>query len=128
MRISSLLVISYVCCTLSSCASVHTARPVNHTQNTAQTTVKPPQKKNPMEVSVYYNQISLKPPYKPYKIIGEAKISNFNNGGIKRQDAIIHDAMRSVAASMGGDAIIDITRTPTAVIGKVISYQSKIAV
>lgn len=128
MRISRLLVISYVCCALSSCASVNTVRPVNHTQNTAQKTAKIQQKKNPMEVSVYYSNISLTPPYKPYIVIGEAKISNFNKGGIKRQDAIIHDAMRTLAASMGGDAIIDITRTPTAVIGKVISYQSKITV
>ncbi len=125
MRISSLLVMSYVCCALSSCASVNTARPVNHTQHLTQKTLIIPQKKNPIEVSVFSNAKNVTI---PYKIIGEAKVSNYNRGGIKRQDAIIHDAMRSLAASMGGDAVIDIQRTHNAVTGKVITYQSKIAV
>lgn len=128
MKISNLLVMSYICYVLLGCTSIHTVRPANHTQNTTQTTPttqKIQQKKNPLEVSFYPNGQTLNT---PYKVIGEAKVSKYNTGGIKRQDAIIHDTMRSVAASMGGDAIIDIKHTHKSVIGKVITYQSKIAV
>lgn len=131
MRISRLLVVFYVSFILSGCSSI-SAPPSNHPveQSTAKTA--PPttskhqtKKKDPMTVSFYRKGEN---PNAPYVVIGEAKVSKYNRGGIKRQDAMIHDAMRTVAASMGGDAIIDIKRTPQSVVGKVIVYQSKIMV
>jgi hypothetical protein len=123
MRISNLFMVSCVCLSLMGCASVNT-----HNTPASQPTTPTPthhKKKNPIEVSVYNNG---KNPSSPYTIIGEAKVSNYNRVGIKRQDAVIHDAMRTVAASMGGDAIIDIKRTNKSVMGKVIAYHANTVV
>ena len=129
MRILNLLMVSYMCCTLAGCSSMNASHsPNNQNQKITKPTPVTTQyqkKKNPMEVSVYPSAKNLN---NPYTVIGIAKVSNYNKGGIKRQDAIIHDAMRTVAASMGGDAIIDIKRTNKSVIGKVIAYQAKVVV
>src|SRR5579872_3252338 len=112
MRISNLLMVSCVCFALTCCSSMKSSH--NTASQTNSPTPTQQKKKNPIEVSFYTNG---KNPNSPYTVIGEAKVSNYNRGGIKRQDAIIHDAMRTVAASMGGDAIIDIKRTDKSVMG-----------
>lgn len=122
MRISGLLVVSYVCCMLLGCATSH------HTQYT--TPAKPVMpatqiKKNPIAVSFYPNG---KNPSTPYTVIGEAAVSKYNASGIKRQDAVIHDAMRSLAASMGGDAVIDVKHTNQSVVGQVVTWNPRVFV
>ncbi|HSW93607.1 MAG TPA: hypothetical protein VLJ15_04540 [Gammaproteobacteria bacterium] len=124
MKRSNWLLVSCICYALLGCASVKT------THNTLpQTTTGTPKvttpKKDPIAVSVYPVGKKLAT---PYTVLGEAKVSNYNASGIKRQDAVIHDAMRTMAASMGGDAVIDIKRTGKAVIGKVVIWQSKVFV
>lgn len=110
---------------LSGCASIHATH--NQTQNTQKTS--PPTKqcphKNPMEVSFYSNG---KNPANPYTVVGSATVSKYNSAGNKRQEATIHDAMRSAAAEMGGDAIINVKRNEKTVSGTVIAYHSGIAV
>ncbi len=126
MRMSRLLMVSCLYCTLLGCSSMNTVHPAHQkTQQVAAATPMASQyhkNKNPMEVSLYPSGKSLS---NPYTIIGEASISEYNMVGIKRQNAIIHDAMRTLAAAMGGDAIIDVKHLNNAVIGKVIAYPSK---
>jgi len=104
--------------TLSGCSSTAT-QPIHHQTQT------PTAHKNPMNVSFYPKGAN---PEAPYTVIGDATISKYNKVGIKRQEANIHDAMRSTAASMGGDAIINVKRNDKTVSGTVIAYQSKITV
>jgi hypothetical protein len=78
--------------------------------------------KNPLTVAMYTHR---QKPSDPYKILGTETISKFNYNGIKRQIAIIHDAMRNLAAKMGGDAIINIAHDDKTVTGTVITYQDK---
>lgn len=61
-------------------------------------------------------------PDRPYKVIGKTSISRFNSAGFKRQQAVIHDHLRILAASLGGDAIIHLKHKPTTVSGTVITY------
>ncbi len=131
MRISNWFVVSCVCYSLLGCSSINAVHPTNNaTQNATQNTTdvraplpQCPKKKNPMEVSFYSPG---KMPNIPYAVIGLARVSKYNRVGVKRQDAIIHDAMRTVAASMGGDAIIDVMGTNKSMVGKVIAYQPKV--
>ncbi len=130
MRISKLLVVSFVCGSLLGCSSnMNSVQPVNtQTQNINKATQPLPKcnkKKNPMEVSFYSNG---KMPNNPYTVLGQATVSKYNLVGIKRQDATIHDAMRTMAASMGGDAIIDVKKDYHSVSGTVIMYHQNIAV
>lgn len=121
MRITRQLIIISIYCALLGCATSHSTQSTSHIPP-KQTVQK---KKDPMEVSFYPNEKTLNA---PYTVIGEAVVSKYNTRGIKRQDATIHDAMRTVAASMGGDAIIDIQGTRETVVGKVIAYHSKTVV
>lgn len=78
--------------------------------------------KNPFAVAVYTH----KKPFKtPYTVLGQAIISNYNPGGIKRQEACIHDAMRNLAATMGGDAVINLNKDEKTVTGTVIAFQNQ---
>lgn len=123
MRISSLLVVC-VCSTLISCTTTSKTHQTSiKTQTTSQTIIPlQKKKKDPIEVSFYSSQKNFN---SPYKVIGEAIVSKYNLRGIKRQNATIHEAMRTLAASMGGDAVIEVKHTEMAVIGKVIAYQGK---
>lgn len=123
MRILYLLIAVYTGLFLSACsiiASSHdqTANRQNATPATAkQAAIK---LKNPLTVAVYTKKQPLPV---PYTILGKATISKYNLGGIKRQEAYIHDAMRTLAASMGGDAVINLNKDNKTVTGTVIAYQ-----
>lgn len=124
MRLSPALIVSYVCLALAGCSTIHSTRPATTPVPVAKTTsvnakCKCHKKTNPLAVSLYPRAIDLNV---RYTVLGEAKVSRYNMGGLKRQDAIIHDVMRTVAASMGGDAIVDIKGTGDMVSGKVIKY------
>jgi len=126
MRVSRLLVVSYVYCMLLGCASAHHIQP-NAQYKTPTKPVMPTTqiKKNPIAVSFYPKG---KNPGTPYTVIGEAAVSKYNASGIKRQDAVIHDAMRTLAASMGGDAVIDVKHTNKSVVGQVIAWNARVFV
>jgi hypothetical protein len=112
---------------LSSCAS-HVEKPVVPAQKSAKysskentsTCVK--KKKNPLRVSFYTKAY----PKTPYTVVGEESISKFNQGGIKRQEAHLHDAMRELAAAMGGDAVIDIKSDGKSISGTVVAFQKDV--
>jgi hypothetical protein len=81
----------------------------------------PPKKeKDPISVSVYNHG---QKPAEPYQVIGTETISKYNFVGVKRQEASIRDVMRKLAASMGGDAIINIKHQDKTVTGTVVAYQ-----
>jgi hypothetical protein len=82
-------------------------------------------KKAPMDISFYSNGSN---PHQSYTVLGHAFVSKFNKVGNKRQEACIHDAMRSAAASLGGDAVIDIRRNDRTVTGTIIAYQPQFTV
>ncbi|EKD54489.1 MAG: hypothetical protein ACD_60C00079G0042 [uncultured bacterium] len=81
--------------------------------------------KNPIDVSLYLND---ELPKQPYVILGKTAVSKYNKGGIKRPEAIIHDAILTAAASLGGDAVILIKHHRKTVTGTVIAYQKKMNV
>ena len=121
MRIShSLMVI--ISLILSSCAATHSEQSINAANNAASTVQAC--KKNPLAISFYTNDVN---PERPYIILGKATVSKYNKGGIKRQEAVIRDAMSTVAASLGGDAVIHIKHTKKTVTGTVIAYQNSTA-
>ena len=75
-------------------------------------------KKDPERISLYTDKL---PPTASYQIVGEAMVSRYNHVGVKRQQAIVHDHLRTLAASMGGDAIINIRKNNKYIMGTVIS-------
>jgi hypothetical protein len=75
-------------------------------------------KKNPIDVALYIHEN----PNKPYIVIGKEIISKYNLSGIKRQTACLHDTMRNLAASMGGDAVMNIRPYHNKIIATVIAY------
>ncbi len=117
MRTLYLLLSIYTGLFLSGCSTADNQDSAN--RPTQQAAVKT---KNPLAVAVYTDKKPLKA---PYTVIGQAVISNYNPGGIKRQEACIHDAMRDLAARMGGDAVINLAKDEKTVTGTVIAFQSE---
>lgn len=120
MRTLYLLLFIYTGLFLSGCSTVDNQDSAVKEQHKPlqQALVKP---KNPMAVMVYREQKTLA---KPYTVVGKAVISQYNPGGFKRQEACVRDAMRDLAASMGGDAVIDLNKNGKMVTGTVIAFQS----
>ncbi len=59
----------------------------------------------------------------PYRIIGKESISRYDFIGLERQSKTVDDLLKSLAASMGGDAVINITADSQKVEGTVISFE-----
>jgi hypothetical protein len=128
MVMKSLYCISLVCTGLflASCAEISSEHAVNNTEGpqikksipAILPTCKP--KKDPLAVAFYFRS---KPLPLPYVVLGQEKVSRYNYFGLKRQAANIHDKMRTLAANMGGDAIININNTDKSVVGTVIAYR-----
>jgi hypothetical protein len=121
MRILYLFSVIYAALILSSCAT--TPHPPAVETSTETTTITPPcphHHKDPINVSVF-----TKPPQlnRPYQVVGKATVSKFNVAGVKRQEATIRDIMRKMAASVDGDALIDIKANEQTVSATVIAYK-----
>lgn len=127
MKKFSLLIIVCLSVALAGCTTLNSVHPTNQQIYRSSSSTAPIQKckKNPLAVSFYTEQLS---PPNFYTVMGVATVSKFNKVGIKRQEALIHDAMRDIAASMGGDAIINIKHDAKTVSGTVISYRANIVV
>ncbi len=112
MQILYWLTTIYIALYLSACATTPSSPiPPTETHTT----------KDPFAIAVYtqkQNVIKI-----PYKIIGQTSIPEYNPGGIKRQAACLYDTLRTLAASMGGDAIINIVYDNKKVTGTVIAYE-----
>lgn len=108
---------------ISGCSSVQTQPSMDkavtqHTSCKKMSAANHVIRKNPINVAVYTH----KNPDKPYVIIGKEIISKYNLGGIKRQEASLHDTMRNLAASIGGDAVINVEHHNDKIIATVIAY------
>jgi hypothetical protein len=64
---------------------------------------------------------------RPYKVLGVATVSKYNIAGFKRQEATIRDIMREFAASMGGDALINIKTDDKTISATIIEFQERLA-
>jgi hypothetical protein len=113
----SVLAILIVGTILSACSSSQKTlsldRPVAYIHSDRKTF-----SEDPATISLYTPD---KIPPASYHVVGEAIVSRYNPVGIMRQKAIIHDHLRSLAASMGGNAIINIRKNRKYVMGTVIS-------
>jgi len=117
----SILLVSLLC----SCTTHHNSPTVlasNFIQRqkiVAMTTEQYPQKKAET-ISVYTKE---KSPHTAYKIIGIASVSNFNLFGIKRKETTLTDMIKKLAASIGGDGLINIQYNSDKIEASVIAYQ-----
>jgi hypothetical protein len=76
--------------------------------------------KNPQHIALYPANMD---PDKPYKVIGVASVSKYNLVGMQREQKTIHNIMQNLAASIGGDAIMNVTHEDDKVQAKVIAFQ-----
>ena len=76
--------------------------------------------RNPRQVALYAGD---KTPHTAYRVIGIAKISRYNLLGLKRPDAALKDMMKSLAASIGGDGVIDIYSNNDTMQANIIQFQ-----
>lgn len=118
MRLVYSFIMIYVALTLSACATTRQQPVDKPLLSTASTSFKDKTHKDPIEIAVYVEG----KPLHPYKVIGTETISKYNTVGVKRQEAVIRDAMRNLAASMGGDAVINIMNEDKTITATVIVY------
>jgi hypothetical protein len=80
--------------------------------------------KNPQSVSIYTNENK---PNAAYRVIGMAKVSKHNLQGKERPNDTLYAMIKNLAASIGGDGIIEVHQTPQDIQAKVIVYQKLLA-
>lgn len=118
----------YVFClafTLNSCTTTTTrehsaASTVKHGESLISYATPRHPAKHGNEVAFYPHESSIK---RPYRIIGKETVSRYNFIGMERQSRILDELMKSLAASMGGDAVINISADKQKVEGTVISFE-----
>lgn len=119
LRFTALL----VCITLGACT---TESPATHANNYLNKQEFTPTTKhrypahNAAKIAIYDEQHS---PQAAYRVIGKAKISKYNILGVKRKDATVQNMIKKLAASVGGDAVIDLNQTSDTVQANIIQYQ-----
>jgi hypothetical protein len=76
--------------------------------------------KNPKAVAVYTPD---KTPHAPYRVIGVATVSKYNLLGMQRKDDTVHDMMKKLAASVGGDGLINMSTGDESIQANIIAFQ-----
>lgn len=76
--------------------------------------------KNPETIAIYNNNES---PHAAYRVIGLATVSKHNLFGSPRHDTTMNTMMKKLAASMGGDGLINVNESDEALQAHVIAYQ-----
>lgn len=109
---------------LSNCSSTHTpstnlANNLNR-QSVTLTTAQNYPAKNPKTVTIYTTTQS---PQTAYRVIGVAKVSKYNLMGMQRQETTITDMMKHLAASIGGDGLMNITNHDDHMQANVIAFE-----
>jgi hypothetical protein len=120
MRTLYPLIVIYVALILNACTATRTpVPPTQHTPTPTYTHHHCHHHKDPVSVSFLNRQI----PDRPFRVLGEAKVEKYYAVGIKRQEATIRDLMREQAASLDGDAIINIKNDEKTITATVIAYK-----
>lgn len=110
---------------LSSCSTQHNS-PATLASNFIQrqkiisTTPESYPHKQAKAISLYTKD---KNPHKAYKIIGIATVSKFNLFGVERKEDTLTEMIKKLAASIGGDGLIDIQHSKNQIKANVIAYQ-----
>jgi hypothetical protein len=91
-----------------------------HRQDVRKTTKDKYPPKNPTTVAMYTKDTS---PHTAYRVIGVAKVSKYNLIGLQRQENTINDMMKDLAASIGGDGLIDMSENHENIEAKIIAFQ-----
>lgn len=107
-------------CANSGPYSNQTAAHLIHRESLVTTTNENYPAKNPTHVSLYKNE---QKPKNPYRIIGIAKVSKFNLMGMKRQETLVNEMMKNLAASIGGDALININNNKDNMQANIIAFE-----
>jgi hypothetical protein len=76
--------------------------------------------KNPQQVALYGNNQS---PHTGYRVIGQASVAKHNLFGIARQKETIDTMLKSLAASIGGDGLINVKKIGDNTEASVIAYE-----
>jgi hypothetical protein len=76
--------------------------------------------KNPTQVAFYSGN---KTPHAPYRIIGVAKVSKYNLLGMQRENHTVNSMMQNLAASIGGDGLINVSAKNDQVEASIIAFQ-----
>jgi hypothetical protein len=129
MRIDNVLFLIALTYCLASCQTqtTPTNRPPTQVatnliqrQNITKLTAESYPAKNPKSITVYNDK---KTPHTGYRVIGVASVSKYNLLGIKRQEKTLNDMMKKLAASIGGDGLINISQNKEGMKANVIAYQ-----
>lgn len=125
MRMPNLIIVSAIAmliggCTTTGQSGTQVAANFIHRQNVIPTTSETYPAKNPQTVAVYSKEHK---PLTPYRIIGEATISKYNLLGMQRQENTLNKMMKSLAASMGGDGIMNVSMNNDHMKASIIQYQ-----
>lgn len=107
-------------CATSNKSTNQTAANFIHRQNVYSMTKETYPPKNPNTVSLY---LSDKTPHRAYRVIGVATVSKYNLLGHHREDATIHAMMKNLAASIGGDGVINLDTHMDPVKANIIAFQ-----
>lgn len=124
MRKLSILVIIALflngCYPSNPCCTRQLAANFLYRQKVVATTKQTYRPKNPKFVTLYNKEQKL---LTPYRVIGIATISKYNLLGRKRPQETIEDMMKNLAASLGGDALINVSTNNDSIQGHVIQFQ-----
>jgi len=109
-----------ISCTTSSQSPTQFASNLINKQTVTKNTNQTYPAKNPQKVALYINETT---PHTAYRIIGAASVSKYNLLGMKREESTMHEMMKQLAASVGGDGLINFNSDETRLHANVIAFQ-----
>jgi len=109
--------------TLTACTASykpHSTAKIKHGEMIVSYTTIPHKSKSATAVAIYSKASLVN---HPYRVIGQETVSRYNLIGMERKPLTVNHIMKDLAASIGGDAIMDVTEDGTRVEGTIISFE-----